>query len=147
MNIISTKNKYYSPDKSSGSDIVNKTLFYTICTFFTGAFIIVWLYVIAGMTAPEVQPVLPPKDKAEQSSRADSHIQKVVTPTLSHYLIKTTGGKIGIYSVYSDGLTKLEKTLDVHPDSLRKTDKLNFDEGIIINDSETLAHIIEDYVS
>jgi len=126
---------------------MKKTVFYTICTFLTGAFVIVWLYVIADRSYPKPE-ITPPKNTPSVTEHPiESPIQKTVTPTLSHYLIKSTDGKIGIYSVYSDGLTKLEKTLDVHPDTLRKLDKEEFDKGIIIKDPETLSHIIEDYVS
>lgn len=126
---------------------MNKSLFFTICTFSLGAFIIVWLYVIAGLTSPEPQHNIPHENPSSQNTTTQNQHQQVVTPNISHYLIKNAKGKINIYSVYSNGLTKLEKILDVNPETLRKIDKISFDEGIIIKDPEELAHIIEDYVS
>lgn len=126
---------------------MNKSLFHTICIFSLGVFVIVWLCVIAKNTSPKPDNTSPHTNQSTRNNPTESQYRKAITPTLSHYLIKNTNGKINIYSVYSDGITKLEKTLDVHPDSLRKTDKLKFDEGIIINDIEALSHIIEDYVS
>ena len=126
---------------------MNKSLFYTVCTFFLGAFIIVWLYIIAGITSPKPVPAPPETGESPKNKITAEPSQKTVTPTLSHYIIKTSDGKINVYSVYSDGLTKLEKVLDVHPDTLRKLDKIEFDRGIIIKDPEALSHIIEDYVS
>lgn len=147
MNIMSIKSRYYSQDKTTESEIMKRSVFYTICTFFLGIFIIVCLYTIAGMTTPRPQNHHPQKPQPHQKTDISSPIQKTLTPTLSHYLVKTHQGKIVIYSVYSDGLTKLEKTLDVHPDSLRKLDKTELDRGIIIKDPEALSYIIEDYVS
>jgi len=126
---------------------MNKSLFYTICTFSLGAFIIVWLYVIAGITSPKADYTHPLTAQSAPDKPAENQYQKTLTPTISHYLVKNTDDKINIYSVYSDGLTKLEKILDVNPDTLRKFDKLKLDEGIIIKDIESLSHIIEDYVS
>lgn len=126
---------------------MNKSLFYTICTFSLGVFIIVWLYVIAGITTPKARYSQPITTGPHTDTPVRNQYQKTVTPTISHYLVKNTDGKINIYSVYSDGLTKLEKALDVNPDTLRKIDKLKLDEGIIIKDIESLSHIIEDYVS
>ncbi len=126
---------------------MNKSFFYTLCTFFLGAFIIVWLYIIAGITSPKTSRPVPETNISHRDNPAPTNYQKAVTPTLSHYLIKNSHGKISIYSVYSDGLTKLDKIIDVNPDTLRKIDKIKFDEGVIIKDPEELAHIIEDYTS
>ena len=126
---------------------MKKPFIYAIFTIFTGAFIIVWLYIIASNTPHRNSPVVPQNTEPLQKNTPINTAQKTITPTLSHYLIKNSDGKISIFAVYSDGLTKLEKTLDVHPDTLRKIDKSRFDQGIIVKNFEALSHIIEDYVS
>lgn len=125
---------------------MNKPLFYMICTFSVGCFIIVWLFIYGGMNAadykePQTNPPIQEKPIPKIPSK------DVTSTTLSHYLLIAENEKISVYAVYSNGDKKLYDTLDVNINTLRETDKNSFIQGMIIHDENELSHIIEDYVS
>ncbi len=125
---------------------MNKPLFYMICTFSVGCFIIVWLFIYAGMSTDNLKkPATNPPLQENPLTKIPT--SDVTSPTLSHYLLIAENEKISVYTVYSNGDKKLYDTLDVNINTLRETDKSSFVQGVIVHDISELSHIIEDYVS
>ncbi len=64
-----------------------------------------------------------------------------------HYLLKLENGVVNIYEIY-DNETKIKSgTLNISPQTLRKTDRINFENGIIIENANDILHLAEDFSS
>lgn len=90
---------------------------------------------------------IPENISEEKSQNVVTEKSLPETATLSHYMLKLENNIVNIYEVYSDQSKIHCGTLDIPISTLREIDKLSFTHGIIVQDSDDILHITEDFSS
>ena len=121
---------------------MNKNLYFKICSFIIGGFLLLWS---AGFTLFLVRersiekPSVPTEEETIEST--------VPSAELSHYTAQATEDKVIIYEVYNNGYKKIFSVPDIDFRELTQQDKESFQKGIILKSKSDVASLIEDFTS
>lgn len=121
---------------------MNKSLYFKICSFIIGGFLILWsagftLFLVRERNTSE--PNVQKEEKAVQSA--------VQSATLSHYTAQAEQDRIIIYEVYNNGYRKVFSVPNIDFRELTEQDKESFQKGIILKNKSDVASLIEDFTS
>ena len=121
---------------------MNKNLYFKICSFIIGGFLLIWS---AGFTLFLVRerntekPTAPSEEKTVQST--------VQSATLSHYTAQAEQDRVIIYEVYNNGYKKIFSVPNIDFRELTQQDRESFEKGIILKSKSDVASLIEDFTS
>lgn len=62
-----------------------------------------------------------------------------------HYIVRDKDGVVTIYEVLDDGSEKEYEVTDISTEYLTQTDKINMENGMIVNGKQNLNQLIEDF--
>ncbi len=96
---------------------------------------------------PEETDTTPTKEPLAPVSLSTTVPFEPETPPKSGYLVKTTDGKVCVFTVDDKGNTKYSQTLEVYLGRLPESDRKRLKEGIYIATRTELAELMEDYSS
>lgn len=125
---------------------MNKPLYFKICSFVIGGFLVVWS---AAFT------VFMLKERVRQNNNYENlpyeSVQHNTSYTknaeLDHFLACSSDGRVVVYEVYSNGYSRLMAVLDIQLEQLSKEDRAFFEGGIVLKSREELASLTEDFTS
>lgn len=121
---------------------MNKNLYFKICSFVIGGFLILWS---AGFTLFLVRERNVQKpDMQKEEKTVESTVQSAA---LSHYTAQASENKVIIYEVYNNGYKKIFSVPDIDFRELTQQDRESFEKGIILKSKSDVASLIEDFTS
>ena len=120
---------------------MNKNLYFKICSFSIGIFLIFWCVCFTLFIAKDNL-----SNKAEIKSDQVTE-SAVKSATVSHYIAKRENGNAVIYEVYTNGFEKIYSMPQIDFSQLTKEDLESFEQGIILKTKIDTANFIEDYTS
>lgn len=120
---------------------MNKNLYFKICSFSIGIFLLFWCICFTLFVAKDNFSNQAEVKKEEITESA------VKSAEISHYIAKKVNGNAVIYEVYTNGFEKVYSMPKIDFSQLTKEDIENFEQGIILKSKIDTANFIEDYTS
>ena len=121
---------------------MNKNLYFKICSFIIGIFIIVWS---ASFTLFMARQNLREKELSQNEIKPAQN--SAPSASISHYTAREKDGRAMIYEVYTNGYEKLINIPDISLSELSDIDRESFEKGIFLKSKEEVASLIEDFTS
>jgi len=122
---------------------MNKPLYFKICSFAIGGFLIIWSAVFTVFLL---------RERGNSQSDVPESVTESVNNTVKsaevdYYTVKAQNGEVVVYEVFTNGYSRVVSIPDIPLKQLSEQDRKSFEDGFVLEDRASLASLIEDFTS